>query len=192
MIIVQDTLLSQDLFDKQFVCNLDKCKGACCIKGDTGAPLNEDDVDAIEQNLEKIKPFMSEEGLAQIAKNNFYEIDPKDGELVTTCRPVTEECNFVVYNDKGITECAIENAYNAGETDYKKPISCHLYPIRIANLKSYTALNYHKWDICSPACSLGEELKVPVYRFLKEAIVRRFGEEYYHELELVDESLDNQ
>lgn len=192
MIIVQETLISQDLFDKQFVCNLDKCKGACCVEGDSGAPLKQEDIDEIEKNYDKIKPFMSEEGIKQIEEVGFYEKDSWDGEYVTTCQPNSGECNFVVYNDKGITECAIENAYKAGEIDYKKPISCHLYPIRIAELKTYTALNYHKWDICSPACSLGEELKVPVYQFLKDAIIRRFGEDYYKELELINESLKNQ
>lgn len=181
MIVIQSTIVSEELFDKKFTCHLEKCKGACCVEGDRGAPLNKDELEKIEQLLPKVKPFMTPEYAKDVEKNGFYEID-EDDEPVTTCQP-TGECNFVVYDETGTTQCAIELAYKAGEIDYKKPISCHLYPIRLQKYRDFTAVNYSQWDICKPACGLGEELNVPVYKFTKEALIRKFGQEWYDELE---------
>lgn len=188
MIVIQDTILSEELFDKKFTCNLEKCKGACCVEGDRGAPLNKDELKIIENILPKIKPYMTAEYAKDVDKNGFYEIDI-DGEPVTTCQP-TGECNFVVYDESGTTQCAIELAYNAGAIDYKKPISCHLYPIRLQRYKDFTAVNYSQWDICNAACDLGKDLDVAVYEFAKDALIRKFGQEWYDEVEATAKHLN--
>ncbi len=181
MLIIGEALVSEDILEKKFVCHLDKCKGQCCVSGDRGAPLVEDEIIIIQNNIEAIKPFMDKEGLALLSKNGFHEIDPDDGELITTCRD-GGACVFVVF-ENGITQCAIEKANKAGKTDFKKPMSCHLYPIRASKYGDYTVLNYDKWDVCNPACSLGEELNIPVYKFLKEPLTRKMGPEWYQDLE---------
>ncbi len=182
MIVIQDTILSEELFDKKFTCDLKKCKGACCVEGERGAPLNSDEAKIIEGLLPQIKPFMTPNFAKDVEKKGVYEVDELDNELVTTCQP-TGECNFVVYDEAGTTQCAIELAHKAGEIDYKKPISCHLYPIRLQKYKEFTAVNYSHWDICNAACSLGEKLSVPVYQFTKEALIRQFGQAWYDEVE---------
>ena len=181
MLIIGEALVSEDILEKKFVCHLDKCKGQCCVSGDRGAPLVEDEIIIIQNNIEAIKPFMDKEGLALLSKNGFHEIDPDDGELITTCRD-GGACVFVVF-ENGITQCAIEKANKAGKTDFKKPMSCHLYPIRASKYGDYTVLNYDKWDVCNHACSLGEELNIPVYKFLKEPLTRKMGPEWYQDLE---------
>lgn len=181
MLIIGEALVSEDILEKKFVCHLDKCKGQCCVSGDRGAPLVEEEITIIQNNIEAIKPFMDKEGLALLSKNGFHEIDPDDGELITTCRD-GGACVFVVF-ENGITQCAIEKANKAGKTDFKKPMSCHLYPIRASKYGDYTVLNYDKWDVCNPACSLGEELNIPVYKFLKEPLTRKMGPEWYQDLE---------
>lgn len=188
MIVIQDTILSKELFDKKFTCNLEKCKGACCVEGDRGAPLAKDELEIIANLLPKIKSFMTPQYAKDVDKKGFYEID-LDGEPVTTCQ-TTGECNFVVYDEKGTTQCAIELAYNEGVIDYKKPISCHLYPVRLQKYKEFTAVNYSQWDICNAACSLGEELKIPVYKFTKDALIRKFGQEWYNEVEATAKHLE--
>jgi hypothetical protein len=180
MIVIQDTIISEELFDTKFTCHLEKCKGACCVEGDRGAPLAPQDIEEITNNIEAIKPYMTPAYLKTMEQEGFYEIDD-DGEPVTTCQP-TGECNFVVYDNTGTTQCAIELAHKAGAIDYKKPISCHLYPVRLQKYKHYTAVNYSQWDICSPACTLGQELNMPVYAFLKDALIRKFGADWYNEL----------
>lgn len=187
MLIIGEALVTEDILEKKFVCNLNKCKGQCCVSGDRGAPLVEEEITVIQDNLETIKSFMDSEGLDLLAKDGFSEIDPDDGELVTTCR-ANGACVFVVF-ENGITQCAIEKAHKAGKTDYKKPMSCHLYPIRAAKYGDYTILNYDKWDICNPACSFGEELNIPLYYFLKEPLIRKMGPQWYEELEQVANDL---
>ena len=183
MLIIGQALVSEDILEKKFICHLEKCKGACCISGDRGAPLADNETEIIQNNLEAIKPFMDKDGLELLSEKSFYETDPADGELVTTCRP-DGACVFVVY-ENGITQCAIEKANEAGKLDFKKPMSCHLYPIRAAKYGEYTVLNYNEWDICNPACSRGESLNMPLYTFLKEPLIRKMGEEWYNELEEV-------
>ncbi len=182
MLIVGNALVSEDVLDKQFACQLSQCHGACCVKGDAGAPLEASEIAIIAQEMEKIQPFLSEEGKETIIEQGFHTLDP-EGESVTVCRP-EGECVFVVY--EGLTAvCGIEKAYYAGQTTFKKPISCHLYPIRAKQYGEYLALNYHKWEICEPACQAGKAQQIPVYRFLKDALIRKMGEEWYTELAAV-------
>lgn len=191
MIQVGEVLLSEDLFQSYFVCDLAQCKGACCIEGDAGAPLEMDELLAIEDNLEQIKPFLTEEGKKSIAAHGPYTLDKDDGEYVTTLNN-GKECAFTTYDSNGIAKCGMEDAYRAGKSNFKKPISCHLYPIRIGKLKYYEALNYHRWQICAPACSCGSKLKVKVYQFTKEALIRKYGAEWYAQLIEVDRLLEEE
>ncbi len=188
MIKVGEVLVSDDVRDKEFVCNLEKCKGACCVEGDFGAPLNEDELPILEEIYPIVKPYLSPEGVKAIEKQGTHTTDD-EGEL---CTPVIDgrECVYAIYDEKKILKCGIEQAYLDGKITWKKPISCHLYPIRITSKKNFEALNYNKWHICSPACSLGKELQVPVYKFLKAPLIRKYGEQWYAELEeKVEESL---
>lgn len=181
MIQLGNTLISEDVLEKNFVCNLDKCKGECCKAGDTGAPLDEDEIPVMEKHLDVVMTYLPEISQKKIRKEGFWKQDD-DYELVTNFH-ATGECVFVFYDEKKILKCAYEQAYYDGKIDWKKPVSCHLYPIRIEKLKNYAAVNYHKWSICKPACALGNELKVPIYKFVKEGLIRKFGEKYYTELE---------
>jgi hypothetical protein len=187
---VQDKVVSIDLFEKKFVCDLTACKGACCIEGDAGAPLTFEEVSIMEDDLEKIKPFMRPEGIAAVEETGVFYMD-WDNEPVSTL--VNEkECAFVTFDEKGTALCAIEQAHKAGVTEFKKPISCHLYPIRVKKYNDFTALNYNEWNICKSACACGDKLDVKVYKFLKEPIVRAFGEEFFTELETVDKEIEKQ
>ncbi len=180
MLLHENTLISLDVLEKEFVCNLSACKGACCVEGDSGAPLEPEEIEIIAENLKEIKPFMDRKSLAVLDKKGFYEKD-KEGDLVTNCLN-GKACIFAI-TENGIYKCAIEKAFIAGKISFKKPVSCHLYPIRIAKVGEYKALNYSKWEVCSPACTFGKSLKVPVFKFLKEALVRKFGEEWFDGLE---------
>jgi len=187
---IQDKVVSIDLFEKKFVCDLTACKGACCIEGDAGAPLTFEEVSIMEDDLEKIKPFMRPEGIAAVEETGVFYMD-WDNEPVSTL--VNEkECAFVTFDDKGTALCAIEQAHKAGKTEFKKPISCHLYPIRVKKYNEFTALNYNEWNICKSACACGDKLDVKVYKFLKEPIVRAFGEEFFTELETIDKEIEKQ
>lgn len=190
MIIVGQALVSEDILEKKFECQIASCKGACCVQGDAGAPLEASEIDIIAEGYSKFTCFMSSEGIAKVEEVGFHEKD-RDGDLVTTCLP-TGECVFVVYNGAGVAGCAIEKAYFAGETDFRKPMSCHLYPIRAKKYGEYMALNYHTWNVCSEACKVGEERKIPVYRFLKEALTRKMGKDWYQEFEAIAAAWENQ
>lgn len=184
MIMIDQTLVSDEIFEKKFVCDLSACKGACCVAGDSGAPLTLEETSILEQEFENIKPYMRKQGIKAIEAQGTFVID-SDYEYVT---PLVngEECAFVNFDKKGIAKCSIEMAYKDGKTDFKKPISCHLYPIRITRLKDFDALNYHHWPICKPACDCGEKLDVKVFKFLKEPLVRAYGEDYFSQLEEAD------
>ena len=181
------TLVSEDIIEKDFVCNLSACKGACCIDGEAGAPLNEEEVKILQDVYPKVKPFMRQQGIDAV-EDQGTSIVTKDGELET---PLINnaDCVYVAFDDKGTALCAIEEAYNQGLVNWKKPISCHLYPIRVQDYSEFSAVNYHKWEICNDACALGKELQVPVYKFVKQALVRKFGEDWYAELEKVAEDI---
>lgn len=185
MLAIQKTLVSLDLLEKYFVCDLSACKGACCIKGDAGAPLTEEEIDLLENIVEDILPFLDEEGKAMIAKKGVFEIDV-DGDKGTALLE-NGRCSFALVDENGVVSCGIEKAELAGKINFKKPISCHLYPVRITEHKAYDAVNYNKWDICEPACDCGAKLDVPLYRFLKEALTRKYGNEWYQELEMIDQ-----
>ena len=182
------TIVSEDILGKDFVCNLSACKGACCVDGDAGAPLSKEETAILESIYPQIKPFLRPEGIAAIEAQGSWAIGA-EGELET---PLIEnrDCAYVIY-DGPTALCGIEQAYNQGVVSWKKPVSCHLYPIRVKDFTEFAAVNYDKWDICSDACELGKELQVPVYKFVKEALIRRFGIDWYTELEQVAEEWQN-
>ena len=180
MIQIDDKLISEDIFSEEFVCNLSKCKGACCVDGDTGAPLEKSELSILEEIFPKIKSYLRPEGVLAIEEQGTHIID-FEGDLVT---PLVDnsECAYVIFDEKGWTKCGIEKAHEDGVIDWKKPISCHLYPIRVTEYRTFSALNYHEWPICDDACTLGKELQVPVYKFLKEPLTRKYGAEFYETL----------
>lgn len=180
MILIEDTCISDDVADKFFVCDIEKCKGACCVEGDLGAPLEDVELPILEEIYEKIKPYLSPEGIKAIEEQGKY-IKDWEGDYSTTTID-EKECAYAVYDKKGILQCGIEQAYNDGVIDFKKPISCHLYPIRVTKYESYHAINYDRWSICSDACALGDKLGVEVYKFLKEPLIRAYGEDWYKQL----------
>ena len=181
MIQIDDKLISEDIFSEEFVCNLSKCKGACCVEGDVGAPLDKNETEILDRLYPKFKSYLTEDGIKAIEEQGTWTTDPSDGDFVT---PTVEnrECVYVTFDEKGITKCGIEKAYEDGAIDWQKPISCHLYPIRATEYRTFTALNYHEWPICNDACTLGKELQVPVYKFLKTPLIRKYGEEFYQTL----------
>lgn len=188
MFQIDNTLISEEILENDFVCNLNSCKGACCVDGESGAPLHDDETKVLVDIFTKVKPFLRPEGIKAIEEQGAF-VKGEDGEWET---PLVNnsECAYVTFSKEGITKCGLEQAYNQGATTWKKPISCHLYPIRIREYTEFTAVNYHKWEICDPACSLGAELKVPIYKFVKEALTRKFGEAWYQELEKVAQELN--
>ncbi|WP_310991563.1 DUF3109 family protein [Aequorivita marina] len=182
------TIVSEDIIKNDFVCNLSACKGACCIEGEAGAPVTKAEVDTLKEIYPKVKPFLRPEGITAIEKQGTH-IETELGELET---PLVngKECAYVTFTDKGIASCGIEDAFNAGAIDdlapgFKKPVSCHLYPVRVQEYSEFAAVNYHRWPICDDACTLGKELQVPIYKFTKDALIRKFGENWYAELEKV-------
>ena len=181
------TIVSEDILEKEFVCNLSACKGSCCIDGEAGAPLEKEEIEILEKIYPKVKPFLRKEGIEAIEKQGTWIMGDFD-ELET---PLIDgaDCAYVIFDKKGTALCGIEEAYNQGIIDWKKPVSCHLYPIRIQDYSEFSAVNYHKWEICDDACSLGKELQVPVYKFVKEALIRKFGKNWYDELEKVAEQM---
>jgi len=185
MIEIGDTLISGEFLEEEFVCNLSACQGACCVEGDAGAPLTQEEADLLQNELPNIIQYLPKKGQEAIKKQGVAIADPLDEDELVTPLVNGQECAFTVFDERGIASCGIEKAWNDGATSFRKPISCHLYPARLKDYQDFTAVNYHRWDICSDACSLGAELKVPVYRFLKDALIRRFGEKWYQELERI-------
>jgi hypothetical protein len=183
MILIQNAVISDDIADKFFVCDLNKCKGACCVEGDLGAPLEDDELDLMADAYAAAKPYMTARGIEEIEKQGLY-IKDHEGDFSTPTIN-NQECAYALTDEKGILKCAIEQAYLDGKTTFKKPISCHLYPIRITKYENYDALNYDRWNICNPACSHGRDLGVAIYKFLKEPLIRKYGEAWY--MELVEE-----
>jgi len=181
------TIVSEDIIKKDFVCNLSACKGACCIDGDAGAPLDKEETQILKDIYPKVKPFLRKEGIEAIESQGTH-ITTDFGDLET---PLINnvDCAYVIFDEKNTALCGIEEAYNQGEISWKKPVSCHLYPIRIKEYSEFSAVNYDKWEICDDACTLGKELQVPVYKFVKEALIRKFGEDWYTELEKVAKTI---
>jgi Protein of unknown function (DUF3109) len=181
------TIVSEDIIEKDFVCNLSTCKGACCVDGDAGAPLDKEETKILEKIYPKVKSFLRQEGIAAIEKQGLF-ITTSEGEIET---PLINgaDCAYVIFDEHNIALCAIEEAYNQGVITWKKPVSCHLYPIRVKDYSEFSAVNYNHWHICDDACELGKELQVPVYKFVKEALIRKFGEDWYLELEKVAEKM---
>ncbi len=180
MLQIGSTLVSLDLIEKHFVCNLSRCKGACCVHGDSGAPLDDEELNVIEEVYPFVKPYLREISIKTIEEKGKWQVD-RDGDKVTTLVE-NNECAFVVF-EKGVATCGIEKAFNEGKINFRKPVSCHLYPVRLTKYSSYVAVNYHTWEICKPAIKSGVKLGVPLFVFLKDALIRKFGEDWYQELE---------
>ncbi len=181
MILVENTIISDNIADKEFVCHLQKCKGKCCVAGDLGAPLEDEEIEFLRQDYEQIKPYLSAAGRHEITQQGFYVLDDEGDKGTPLIN--NQECAYAVYNQNNILKCGIEQAYLDGKTTFRKPISCHLYPIRIEKYPDCEALNYDVWDICSDACKLGARLGVAIYQFLKEPLIRKYGEDWYKKLE---------
>lgn len=179
MILIDDTLLSTELFDRKFCCDLKACKGACCVEGESGAPLEPEELAEVEAAFPIIKKRLKPDSLAVIEREGLHVVDA-DGDHVT---PIVKgkECVYATFDDDGTAKCAFEQAHQAGEIEWQKPISCHLYPIRLTPLKDLTAVNYHQWPICGGAVSCGTGLNLSVLQFCKSSLTRRFGEAWFAE-----------
>lgn len=181
MIAIDNVLVSDDVIEAKFVCDLHKCKGGCCEDGDAGAPLEKEEKKILDENFDVIKPYLTREGLDEIERHGKYLYDREFGWVTPTVGG--KICAYGFRDAHGIIKCGIEQAYYDGKLQWKKPLSCHLYPIKISKGKTYTNVNYEPRDVlCRPGCALGKKLKLPVYQFLKEAIVRKFGNEFYSTL----------
>jgi hypothetical protein len=180
MIIIGNTSVSDDLYLVRFCCYLERCLGACCVAGDAGAPLEEEEISILEDELEQIMPFMTEQGIKTIKDHGVFDYDIH-AHFVT---PLVHdgECAFSNF-ENGIAHCAIERAYHQGKTNFLKPVSCHLYPVRITHYETFDAVNYQKWNVCKPALKLGNKEGIPLYKFLKVALVRKYGLDWYNELD---------
>jgi hypothetical protein len=187
MLQIENTLISLDIFEKKFVCNLAACKGACCVEGDSGAPLEAEETATLEQIYPIVKNYMTPEGIETIEKSGKWVLD-FEGDRVTPLNN-NKECAYTYRDDKGIVFCAIEKAYLEGKITFQKPISCHLYPIRIKKLTHYDAVNYESNKLCMPARVNGEKLGVPLYQFVKTPLIRKYGKEWYEQLEIAANEL---
>lgn len=190
MIQIDDVIVSLDVFREKFLCDLGACKGACCIEGDAGAPVETGEVEALEASLPAVWNDLSPEARTVIDRQGVVYVD-EEGDLVTSIVN-GKDCVFTCYDESGCCYCALEKAYREGRISFYKPISCHLYPIRIGDYGPYKAVNYHRWDVCRAAVELGRKKGVPVYRFLREPLIRKFGEDWYHELEEAAVELEKQ
>jgi Protein of unknown function (DUF3109) len=180
MLIIEKTIVSDAVMEEQFMCNLNACKGACCVEGDEGAPLSKEEAGTLKQIYDKVKPFLADEGIRTIAESGLI-INTSKG--LRTNLMKNGACVFV-QKENGIEKCGIEKAWQVGEIVFRKPVSCHLYPVRVQPLADgFMAVNYEEWDICKPGCELGKSLKTPVFRFLREALIRKFGAGFYEALE---------
>lgn len=186
MLQIENTLVSLDVVEKKFCCDLEVCKGECCIEGDSGAPLDDDEKQQLEEAYPGFKEYMTRKGVKAVEEQGLYVIDD-DGDLVT---PLINdaECAYMI-TENGCAWCAIEKAYLEGKVKYRKPVSCQLYPIRITHYEEFDAINYDEWKICKCARILGEKKGIPVYKFLKDALTRKYGEDWYNQLEYAAENI---
>lgn len=184
MIAIDNVLISDEIIEEQFVCDLNKCKGGCCDDGDAGAPLDKEELKYLDEVYETVKPYLTQEGIREIELQGKYLYTNEFGWVTPAING--QMCAYGYKDAQGITKCGIEQAYNDGKVSWKKPISCHLFPIRIKKTKRNDLVNYEpREDLCKAACSRGKKLKVPVYVFLKDPIIRKYGEEFYSVLEKV-------
>lgn len=192
MLIIDSKVISPEIFNEEFVCNLNACKGACCWEGDYGAPLETEELEVLENIYEKVKPFLTSEGIKAIEEQGVAVYVPQEQEFGTTLID-NAACAYMTYEDNGVAKCGIEKAYEAGAVDYPKPISCHLYPIRVEQLNnsSFEKLDYDRWDICSAACDNGAKLGIPIYKFVKGPLIRKYGADFYEQLEHMANHLGN-
>ena len=184
MIVIDNKLVSDEIVEEQFVCDLNKCKGGCCVDGDAGAPLSSEELLHLNEVYDAVLPYLDEENKKELLKQGKYVYDNEFGWVTPTIE--SKVCVYGITDEKGIVKCGIEQAYNDGKVNWKKPISCHLFPIRVklSKNKKTEYVNYEpREDLCSAACNLGKKLKVPVYIFLKEALVRKYGTEFYETLD---------
>jgi hypothetical protein len=188
MVQIDDKIISLDIFRERFLCDLPKCLGSCCVEGESGAPLEDEETPVLDRIYPKIKHLLSAEAIDVIEKKGTWETDA-DGDKVT---PIIagRECVYTYFDGEGVCKCAIEKAHEEGLIDFKKPVSCHLYPIRVDKYPNYEALNYHIWPVCNTARELGRQIGLPIYRFLKEPIIRKYGEKFYNEMQEVDRELE--
>ncbi|MFN7116783.1 MAG: DUF3109 family protein, partial [Saprospiraceae bacterium] len=184
MLIIEDVLVSDEVISEAFLCNLNACKGACCWEGDYGAPLEDAELDILDKIYADIKDFLTPEGRAIIEKQGAYTYY-EDAEDFGTPLINGGACVYMTRDEEGVAQCGIELAYKAGKTDFRKPVSCHLYPIRITPKSDgqFEMINYERWDICSAACELGKQQQLPVYRFVKDALIRKYGEAFFAALD---------
>ena len=180
MIQIQNTLISDDIFEEQFICDLCKCKGHCCVEGESGAPITQEEFEQMNGILPKIREDLSAKAREVIDRQGIAYTDT-DGELVTSIVD-GKECVFASFDADGVCKCTIDSAYREGRISVQKPISCHLYPIRLHEYADFTAVNYHRWSVCRPALKLGRKEGVPLFRFLREPLIRKFGEAWYQEM----------
>lgn len=180
MLEIGKTIVSFDVIEEHFLCDLMKCKGACCVEGDSGAPLTKEEAVLIEQIYPDFEAYISEEGKQVVATKGTSVID-SDGDQVTPLMS-NEACAFVFVDEQGITKCGIEKAFLDGKVDFRKPISCALFPIRITEYKRFDAVNYQEIDICKPGRQCGIGQKLPLYQFLKEPLIRKYGKAWYDQL----------
>ncbi|MCD6333156.1 MAG: DUF3109 family protein [Bacteroidales bacterium] len=187
MLEIGKTLVSLQLINSFFCCDLAACKGACCVEGDSGAPLSDEEISMLKEDFDKIQPFMTEAGVQAVKDQGVFVVD-NDYDRVT---PLIggRECAFAVF-DHGIASCAIEKAFEAKATALRKPVSCHLYPVRIRSYQQYDAVNYDEWHLCQPARQKGMEMGMPVYRFVREALIRKYGSEWYEQLDYAAQHLE--
>ena len=170
MLQVGQMIVSEEIFTKQFVCDLKACKGGCCVQGEAGAPLSKEETDVLQEVYPKIISFLNPEGVKAIEDQGVF-VEAKNGDLETPL-VVNKQCAYTVFDAQGNASCGIEKAYENGVVSFQKPMSCHLYPIRVKSFSVFKALNYEQWDICSAACQLGTDLKVPLYKFLKQPLIK--------------------
>ncbi|MBL7741193.1 MAG: DUF3109 family protein [Chitinophagaceae bacterium] len=190
MIVIDNVLVSEDVIEKQFVCDLAKCKGGCCEEGDAGAPLEDEELQTVLDSYEKILPYLTPAAIKEIEKKGKYVYDREFGWVTPTLDNDNEICVYGYREKNGLIKCAFEQAYNDELIPWKKPISCHLFPVIAEKGKrgGYDKMNYEPREkLCKPACSLGQQLKVPVYEFLKEPLIRKYGEAFYQALVTIAE-----
>jgi len=187
MLQIGKSVISLDVIQKEFCCDIEKCKGACCVDGDSGAPLTPEEATIIETLYPDFEDYLSEENKAEIEKQGFSVTD-SDGDLVT---PIVgnNECVFTFTDERGITKCAIERAYFDKKTSFRKPVSCHLFPIRITVYKRFEAVNYQQLDICQSGRICGKIQGLPLWKYLAEPLTRQYGSEWYEELKYAAENL---